>query len=468
MKLKIILSALIIWFWLLSFSSAWYVRQIWNYWYSPYDNSIDLNVNIKWTLMSEQLWVTKNVLYFNDNNNSKLFFYWWSDWVPYIFNRSIQWRFLNYYICDQVITSNINRPWNCSLQNVSDDSIVEFNNILSSISFDDYWYFDSYSRNDYAQPMYYSDICFSSSTYWKSLCFFSCAWYYCWWSSSAPKYNNIIDLWFFDNTITFSNLSRDYLYPSPWVSWGGGSDSDYSDIIDVRNSSQNLYDSYRKLWYSDNLCYWWFWIDDVLWSSYSSLSWLVVGSGATIFDVYNLYSGGLSFVNRYNQWDYNYWYLEQFRDSYEYSQYIWKSKSLIWLFLVKSIYFKKDDFNAGVLYDFCELSLNDDSINRSKTPIDIINDTVNDNAIADLIWDIGILVPLSGSALDEVVQQLIDNGVFSWTVDDYKTNFNIADSFRNSYDFRTSFKADSWYDWILPWYIVLAFLGFVLLYYFRR
>lgn len=282
---KYILWLFVLLFSFISFSSAWYVRQIWNYWYSPYDDSVNINVNIKWTLMSEQLWITKNVLYYDNVN--KVFFYWGSDWIPYIYNRWTQGRFLSYYICDEIITSNENRPWNCVLQNISEDSIIQFENILGSITMNDYRYFDNYRNNSYSQPMFYSDTCFSSSQYWKSLCFFSCAWYYCWWSSSAPKYNNIIDLWFFDNSISFSTLSRAYLYSSPWVNSPSVSPSSPvtwdTQIIDTDLDRYIDYYESRYNW-DERMCYVWTYNFNAVWNDPLDL---YIWTWWTIFSLYH-------------------------------------------------------------------------------------------------------------------------------------------------------------------------------------
>lgn len=280
------------------------------------------------------------------------------------------------------------------------------------------------------------------------------------WNPLGTTYYNPIPIWQANINASIDDWSNYFSY-SPMRSV-----YQWWTALNPSVDPQKTYNDYRKLGYSDALCYWWFGLNDLFGTWNSSFYNVSVWSGATIFQLYNTYSWWLSYTEWYNQWYYDYWYFQQFHDSYEYEKYIWKSKGLIGLFMIKDIYFTKDNFNPSLLFGYCALSLTNTHIDKTQSPIDVINDSVNDNKLDQVIGDIWILIPWTWSALDQLVWTLKEN----WVAVDWSWDFTAKLSDLRSGAFNSISSMEGVWSGVgvLPGFIWLGFLAFALLYLLKK
>lgn len=344
----------------------------------------------------------------------------------------VQWYIQNYYECDL--------DWNvCDTNSPTYSSEQFFTN--NSYSNPDYMLLSDTLRDESA--LY---VCFAYSSLNKMICFM--------WYEHAWNLNNSI--WFTYNPLPSQLLQSEdqissYFTNSPFIS----SDIPNYFITWSVNSAQNLYDSYRSLWYRDVMCYWWFWVDDLLLTWSLNFRDMQVWSGATIFQLHSAFSWWMDIWKWWDYYDFDYWFLVDYN---EYEPFLNKSKWIPWLFMVRDTYFKNDGFDINMLVGFCWLSLTNTTIDRTKSPIDVVNDTILNNEISKLIWDFWILVPISWSALDLVVQSLSG----SWI-------YEVSNLWEQWYNLFTRFQlVHSNNVWILPNYIIVWFLAILLLYLLRK
>lgn len=462
----------------ISFSSA---TQIW---------STTANQNqVLWIdLVNWEAWdfVWVSWINYNSNNIFEITSQWWwnfiyNNWQSY--NNIFQWTFANWYSKWIFFWNDWKLIFHSNYSSSASWNPTYIVQKFSKVSSSEIWNFSNYSFDYSLEDVLSSGISLDHQVFafkrwndWSltnsSLTFSStiiyCLWdwntFYCascvpWWTYNNPSCNwwvQSIDLWLTKwSTIVDIN--------SLWLNQNSPFKvkSDWSIVSDPRFSAQNIYDSYRKLWYSDVLCYWWFGINDKFWTWNSSLNWIKIWSGAFITDLYNSYPydfynwESLNIVDWYDSWDFEYWFFKDQHDLYEFSYYDWLSRGFVWLFMVRDYFFKWSNFDSSTLISFCEFSLaNDPLIDKSTTPIDIISDTVNENELNKLIWNIWVIKPWTWSALD-VLSRFI-----SWyNEDDY---FSL---FLSWYDTIDSLEIPSNdYPWILPNYIIVWFLGIMLLY----
>lgn len=313
---KYFLTFIVIWLWIISFSNAWYSRQIWISGFSPYDNTIDFSVLKKWSFLSSQLWTTKDLFYFKEN-----YYFGWiyndSLWWVSLYNRT-NWNqgFLkHYWICNEITWTSLN--WsnsNCIINDYTQSSLEIISNFLSYIGPNDYFWFDMYdSWNGYK-----STLCISSAEFWKSLCFencyvsnsnyYSCSlyWSYTLWTAGDTT-------WSLNLNWQFSSIDRFLFSSSPAVKWTDTPNESvewevwnlyWDTIYQSCTNWQALQLMRNKYWYNDLICYWWLNSFDL----YSGDDYTVVpGSGLTVFDMYN-YSSGFynNFYDWFNSYEFNY------------------------------------------------------------------------------------------------------------------------------------------------------------------
>lgn len=479
--IKSLLLSFVFWLWIINFSSAvnwvctpttssatniWIstskARLVWSYidWFT---NWFRVWVFLSWDVYTESV-LEKRLFAISDTS----FLFWDNTWLPYLYiSWDVQWYIPYYFLCD-TLTSTRYIATNCSSQWIDlDSSDLSFlKSFFDTVENTDYWGY-TYGNNSF--DWISLALCVSSSFYGKSLCL---------------QYSPIRDCyltwskWY--SNLTFSTIPDNILW-SPWSSF-------YSSWSNIPNQSifdymwvQPVYNTLYKEWYRQQMCYWWFAIDDLFWTWNSSFSNIQAWTWAFVFDLFSLYSWWSNFIDWYDNNYLDYLYLESFQDQYEYEKYIWKSKGLVWLWIVRNAYFWtwRSNFNTSKYKLFCEyvrdyswlLDTHDD------TPMWIIDNTLSEELINSIVWDINILIPVSWSSLDVMVQSLVEQGYLSWDFsscmswDSYASCFDESsywDSIKWAYDTFNTVYDNFDFPWILPSYIIVWFFSILLLYYLRR
>ena len=445
MKLKWFLKGLCI-FWLtllpISFSSAWNtVNPVWvgeNLWSNNYC-IIDSNLSFQCSL-SDNVLTTQNesrsLSYFRLNNwlwiyqyssNSNFYWQWimtWFQFCSYHFDNNNFWTYWDWSV------------YNCLWKVYN---YTEFRQYVSTHQLQAWWFLSNAGYYWFGGPVFiFEDWAFratADSFQWNLNVYYWTFYTHNFWLEGLWLWANFSDINIKSNPITYV----------PWA--------DNSSVSWSVNSAQNLYNTYVSMWYSDNLCYWWFALDDLFSTWNSNFRDISVWNWATIFQLYDTYSWGLAFSKWYNDYFVDYSFFIDYNDYYPF---VWKSRWLLGMYLIHESFFKWDHLDPNLLYSFCAFSLtNDSNINKTQTPLDIINDTILNNSLVGLVWDIWIRIPVSWSALD-----IVANSV-SWYT-------NFEDLWSWAYNAINSLQPVSSWSWALPAYIWLWFLAFCLLYLMKK
>ena len=277
-----------------------YIRQIWVYWYSPYTQSMSINVLRSWLPLTQALWLTKNFFYFEDN------VYWWWGYrgTPYVYRwNDCQWYVLSYKICTPIISGN-NNPSDCSSTiNITSWSSANFKAFFDTMTTEDYYYFHK-GGADYGTTW---NFCFSSVAANSSLCF---DW------SNCNLGDSLGYSWV--NFDTFENYWWDN---NPWSSSQGGwsgsgsnNNSDNSLIYTQWNDLDNTISYFENQFGRNvNMCYvgtnnltWVYgtaWIDFQYWQ-WDTIFWLFNSLYGGFWD--NIIQNVWRFINtwliNYSQW----------------------------------------------------------------------------------------------------------------------------------------------------------------------
>lgn len=457
-----------------SFSNALTLQNSNNNWeLSPYDSNIQRVVSPYWWIASRRIWYnSKMMLYVADNDNWRAFMFrdinhrpymyvWIGPWQyqsSYFYN---EWEILDYQICDELISSS-SVPENCVSYSVNSSSDEVFENFNTNTTLEDYYYINLTRGFDSSAARWTFTVCFSNHSLWKSICYnaSTCVKHYNYWTCPSD-WITLFSIYNFDWQPSFDTFPTSLLNFPP-SAWGS------SDVINPIESAQNIYDNYKRLWYSDVLCYWWFALDDVFSSQNSSLTWINIWSGVSIFDLYNSFPydvydwSELTFSQWYDSWDFEYWFFKDYHDSSEFEYYNWKSRGFVGAFLVKDYFFKWDNFDSSVLKSFCEFSFaNDTLINKDSSPIDVVSSSLYESQLMKIIWDVWIILPSDWSALD-YIYNLVNYNWYTWFND-------VSDLWNAWYNLFNRFRlVHSWNSWILPNYIIVWFLAILFLYLLRK
>lgn len=314
-------------------------------------------------------------------------------------------------------------------------------------------------------PYRYSNDSYNSyNSYWMwgLLCLKYTNTYYCvnmWWNWSSDSYWNVIQSWIAPKWNWLEYYSYMFSNSPIWSSsWGWSSSTpSYQDPVAVNSK---IYQIFVQQWYSDNLCYWGYSLDNILTTStWFDLSDIRLWSGANIFELYNVYSWGLTFVNWYDTY---FQYFNYARFSENYGTFNWKSKGLLWLMATKQAV--NSSFDSTSIQNFCRLVINWLYETPVQTPIGIINDTVAEWQLSEVVWNIGYTPPASWSNIDIIVNTLIEQ----WVIDWYSWAEDLADFYVRYQDKLNQLRVKVWESWVLPWYITLWFFAILMLYFFKK
>ena len=468
MKLKTILSTLIIWFWLLNFSSSYEIIKnsavlseipeqftVWDFSYS-----IDKDVNFY------TLWEWAFIHRHTENDTSNFnYIIWWIDKKLYFYSYNIN-KFEGYREWNQWFFNSF-----CSTDNITPEGKVVCSNF--NISSADFYNYIQFNIN----KIWLWRFFYSSISYWDVfdrfwVCFYNTIdnLYYCaihtMATPSGLALNYISSLsgsiWFtsFEQAQNF-NWSSSPFTNSLIPEWSY-LDSDYNN--------QDVMLSWSRLWYTKNLCYSDFSrirLFDMSWNVSQIFDndledWMWYWTWATVFDLYswssvsNFASFWSASINRVNSM-----LLTNTISNYWSGRPVWQAylsyklnERLEW----------NSNFNLTDYYQFCKFALGlsdsdrDSNYTWDKLPSDVESQLDNEKhiRICSMSW-------AESSAFC---------GWFSawggawggWSrpasiSDFYDDVFNILDS-RDSLNL-------SW-DWILPYYISLGFIAFLLLYLLKR
>ena len=316
---KLLLWLFVSFVWLISFSYAidtnsywqWYVRSVWSMWRSAYNSWFSLAVLNKWSFLSQNFWVWKDLFFIDENK----YFAWirhpeyWNTALYYHF-QCWQWFATSYLTCDEIFddSTGATRWWpkNCHQNNVVAWTYEILSSFMSSVKSTDYiWYVWEWSCC-WTYCWSRLGLCISSSDYHQSICWWWCnawsPWYSCSFLSETYWYNvnNSLNL-----SGDYASINRSILLTSPWVNnnfnpWTWSTISDWT--TKYLNADIDDYISYyeERFGWNENMCYVWT-------TDYETLywSWRVCNdlecpdtvnfeywTGWTIFDLYySLYSG---------------------------------------------------------------------------------------------------------------------------------------------------------------------------------
>ena len=302
MKLKTILSTLIIWFWLLSFSSAYEV--VWNWWQIEVvlpDTAVIGNYvyvfNSNWNISTDNYW--QYLLWYNNHNNLNLrYVYWWIDWKLYFawfYGNDVQkqWFIQKFSVCNELEPTDSSKCLNLS---ISAEDFYQLNPDITELII---WATSSNLQNFYGNEPF--RVCYFNSN--DSL-------YYC-------VQNAIWTNWYVDNPLSDSLWFTNFSSLSNWNWWSspfGSSSVPEWAYLDNDYNNQDVMLSWSRLWYTKNLCYSDFSITrlfDLSWSVAQIFDndledWMWYGTWATVFDLYswssvsNFASFWSSSINRVN------------------------------------------------------------------------------------------------------------------------------------------------------------------------
>ena len=193
------------------------------------------------------------------------------------------------------------------------------------------------------------------------------------------------------------------------------------------------------------LCYWWFDIDNIFDPSeqFEDFTWYRAGQGATIFEIYNLYSWNFTSLNQFLNTvltRYQNWQINSFKTEPKALLMLWAQMNTAW-------------FKTSYIANYCNLLLNENN-NNLYTWNSLDDLRVQSCLRSQKIWD-----SLRDWAQD-IWFQTTTWWVFSWWDIDFDPDTffsNIMDTIDRNLDQNLSW----WMVWFLPWYIVLIFLALV-------
>jgi len=310
-------------------------------------------------------WIRESMLFWN---NWRLFSFAWYR------NTEIYWQ---WYIT-KVCKSNIQDFKTYCL--ASYDNLTNFSTDITelyntNITFDQF-YFNNYNQEYQSPSCYAANIspCFISSQSDIVYCVFNTPTYSFYWNY-IERANLISTFWPLPSD--YQNAINNWIFETSPIQWGWWPWwwwwSSWWDLVELESAYNvsEVLNAYWEMWYTNNLCYWNFALDDlaVSWSTQQffeqDLEDWVYFTWASIFDLYRVYSWWYNFNTFMNSW------LARFYPSYNndislwfiwYSKALWYNQYLIYIHRPTI-----QDFSYQNLYNFCYLSV---AINNWSVSLD--------------------------------------------------------------------------------------------------
>ena len=434
-----------------SFANAnvqWYVKSVWSS-SSSYNSWYSMSVSYLWVLGSSYLWENRQLLMFDEWN----YFFWDFNHNPYISfkNWVANWQGYpsDFLLCDSLSSSN---PSNCSCQSYIPNSWT----IVSILKWwlDKYYYWKFVQSNEVWEYYQGSLFCFSNSSFNKSFCFYSCSHPNCWSSTTDKIWGATLQRNLSNSqnlSLKLSEIPNNKLWTPPWYNWTAFSPSQDSRlwwrlVVSSWYTNKDMVEGFECVWLTPSLCYWWFPIDNIFqpWEQFEDFTWYVAGQGASVFDLYNLYSWSFSNLNqflntvltRYRNWQIN--------------SFITEPKALIMLGAQMNTAW----FKTSYVSSYCNLL-----INRNNSIL-YTWDSVDDLRVQSCLRNKKAREWLKDSDWKDIEFQSTHSWIFSWDDVDFD-----PDTFFSSLMEEITEKLDnplSWgAEWLIPWYIIIFTLALI-------
>lgn len=482
-----------LWVWLLAFlwfTSANTFVRVWDLGFYPnyYDSNYWNSVLKRWRLLSNYLWTSKEMFSFWNQN-----FVFWNNWQLYLYdylpeanrcsNHLVQWYFNMVRSCPVINDTWDFNIWNCG-EWVSYSSEIIWN-FLKTLKQWDWFYYDRTWANEwYCRGYWYNSyFCFSSQEIWNTLCFYVN--HSPEWSGGPQPFYWLWDSLWFDNWLTYWLISNSYLElpPDYWsIDW---SSQDVSqsvltwDVMISECTKQKALIWYRANWYKSRMCYSSYWnVTDLyewVWNvSAYELTWVSIAD--VWFDSAWYRRNWLTWQSMwYNEW-FSYW-----RKTYNvYKQnpdhtnpFIWVPVSIFTLMWNIDAYWLP--YNDVSVLEFCDLSLYTENYNAvytwvasssvcSMSSIEYLDAVVSNELNPDdwypWYWwsSINWTVWTIWSSWDWITNRSWYHTIpwsSSW-LDTYQDWLSFQNYYFNLLKDNYKFPSKTW-DWIIPYYIILAF-----------
>ena len=236
--------------------------------------------NSNWNIATDNYW---QFLYWEskDSGNTYDYVYWRINWQLYfagLYNNSVQKQgyIQKFSMCDNPVNSS-----QCiSFTLTGSDFYFMDLNITKIIVWNNGW--------RWLQTQYWNDpfrLCFYDSKSAKYYCVQNAIWTN--WYVDTPLSNS---LWF-TNTDSIKNFGS--WWSSPFVpTTNNYVVPDYEFNEDDNFTNQQIIEGYNHMGLTDEFCYWGFAINNIFqnWQVPSEFTWYRRGGGASIFDIWNIYS----------------------------------------------------------------------------------------------------------------------------------------------------------------------------------
>lgn len=462
-----------------SWVEAWYIRQIWYYWYNPYSQSVDIQITKNGTFLSMTAWNTKKIFVLKDGNNDKSYFIRWYNGVPYYYwyfwiqgssNNyywTTQWRLNKYFTCDEIIPDVNENTTNCVEHTIDNNTKIVLGNFLKTVTNDDYFLIDTNTQHAYNSNIWYKNdtLCISSNNAWNSICFYAWAKIWTVGNNSYSKYidtNNNLQFTANQDRLTINNA---YIYnpPSVWsnTTWTNVNNLPYCPTIwQIKQQYEEIYGL------TTDVCYAWFNTWDMRWDS--STYWQV--QGVSIFDVYEMYSWWMEIQKWYDV------YTEYYNNiNTNTEQFSGKSKALVWTFMSRQI-FGNNQSTYSILW-YCQIitsNLDDNATTCTASTWAVNPNNIQPTAedvIENIIkqpWNTEIVIPWNTTINQS--GQVNWNSVYADIIEN--SDISIRNIIKNLQQMYTKvtwiFEKREGVWWVIPWYLVWLILIIVLFKIFKK
>lgn len=275
-------------------------------------------------------------------------------------------------------------------------------------------------------------------------------------STVSPNYYAISTsiAWTSLNPVEFN---KDIIWTSPWVwsssnQWGQvftpwtWSRLEWRLVINSWYTNSDMIRWYECVGLQPALCYWWFDIDNIFDPSeqYEDFTWYRAGQGATIFEIYNLYSWSFTSLKQFLDTvltRYQNWQINSFKTEPKALLMLWAQMNTAW-------------FKTSYIASYCNLLLNENNDNiYTWNSVDDLR--VRACLRSQEIWD-----SLS-EWVDDIWFQTTTWWIFSWEDVDFDPDTFFSNIMNK---IETSLNQDftSWTAvWLIPWYIIVVLLWIV-------
>jgi len=286
---------------------------------------------------------------------------------------------------------------------------------------------------------YESSICLIFDSFDSAFCFYD-------------NQNRVAVNWLTVNPAEFNN---DLVWNSPWVSnssqwWqvfipSTWSDLNWNIVLNSWYTNSDMVDWFECVGLQPSLCYWWFDINNIFDPSeqFEDFTWYIAGQGATIFDIYNLYSWNFTSLNQFLNTvlsRYQNWQINSFKTEPKALLMLWAQMNTAW-------------FKTSYIASYCNLLLNENN-NNLYTWNSVDDLRVQSCLKSKKVWD------SLKNWWNDIWFQTSISWIFTWWDVDFDPD-TFFSNIMDTIDINLNQNLSWWIVWLLPWYIVLIFLALV-------